>query len=76
LVVFSTVPRDTKQLLGQPSGPFLDLDVSPTGMQALTLTMARTAFADDAQCKPELPNRPDYCTAGFSASLKIIREVR
>ena len=76
LVVFSASERDLGQLVGQAAGPFLDLAVSPTGMQALALAVSRSAYASDAECKPSSGSPPAYCSAKFSASLKTIREVR
>ena len=76
LVVFSATERDLAQLVGQTAGPFLDLAVSPTGMQALALAVSRSAYASEAECKPADGSPPAYCSAKFSASLKTIREVR
>jgi len=76
LVVFSKTERDLGQLVGHKTGPFLDLAVSPTGMQALTLAVSRSAYADDADCTPGSASPPAYCAAGFSASVKTILEVR
>jgi hypothetical protein len=76
LVVFSKAERDIGQLVGQVAGPFLDLAVSPIGMQALTLAVSRSAYADEAECRAEpVATRPAACSPGFSASLKIIREI-
>lgn len=76
LVVFSRAERDIGQLVGQSAGPFLDLAVSPIGMQALTLAVSRSAYADEAECKAQVPaSRPAACSPGFSATLKIIREI-
>ncbi|RYX92114.1 MAG: DUF4384 domain-containing protein [Comamonadaceae bacterium] len=77
LVVFSPVERDLAQLVGQVEGPFLDLAVSPTGMQALALAVSRSAVAEEPECKTAPPaSRPGFCAPGYSASLKTIREVR
>jgi hypothetical protein len=76
LVVFSKTERDIGQLVGQEAGPFLDLAVSPTGMQALALAVSRSAHADETECKTGAATRPAYCSANFSASVKTIREVR
>jgi len=76
LVVFSRSERDIGQLVGQSAGPFLDLAVSPIGMQALTLAVSRSAYADEAECQAAAPaSRPAACSPGFSASLKTIREI-
>lgn len=75
LVVFSRTERDIAQLVGTESGPFLDLAVSPTGMQALTLAVSRSAHADQAECRGKAkPNA--VCDARYSASLTLIRETR
>jgi hypothetical protein len=77
LVVFSRAERDIGQLVGQSAGPFLDLAVSPIGMQALTLAVSRSAYADEAECKAAAPaSRPQACSPAYSASLKTIREIR
>ena len=76
LVVFSKTERDISQLVGQEAGPFLDLAVSPIGMQALTLAISRSAYADEADCKTSAASRPAYCAAAYSASVKTIREIR
>ena len=76
LVVFSASERDLAQLVGQTAGPFLDLAVSPTGMQALALAVSRSAYASEAECKPAAGSPPAYCSAKFSASLRTVREVR
>ncbi len=75
MVIFSRNQRDIGQLVGQEAGPFLDLAVSPIGMQALALAVSRSAHAEEADCM-SAGNRPAYCTAGFSATVKTIREVR
>ena len=76
LVVFSPAERDLTQLVGQLDGPFMDLAVSPTGMQALALAISRSASADEPACQnPATSARPD-CSPAFSASLRTIREVR
>ena len=76
LVVFSKTERYLSQLVGQEAGPFFDLAASPTGRQALTLAVSRSAYADDADCKGSVASSPAYCSAGYSAQLKTIREVR
>ncbi len=78
MVVFSRNQRDIGQLVGQEAGPFLDLAVSPIGMQALALAVSRSAHAEEADCMTSgnAGNRPAYCTAGFSATVKTIRETR
>ncbi|MES2412283.1 MAG: caspase family protein [Pseudomonadota bacterium] len=77
MVVFSKTERDIGQLVGQEAGPFLDLAVSPIGMQALAMAVSRSASADDAECQgSNVAARPAYCAAGFSASVKTIRERR
>lgn len=76
LVVFSRSERDIGQLVGQVAGPFLDLAVSPIGMQALTLAVSRSAYADEAECKGAVAaSRPVACAPGFLATLKTIREI-
>lgn len=75
MVIFSRNQRDIGQLVGQEAGPFLDLAVSPIGMQALALAVSRSAHAEEADCL-STGNRPAYCTAGFSATVKTIRETR
>lgn len=78
MVIFSKNQRDIGQLVGQEAGPFFDLAVSPIGMQALALAVSRSAHAEEADClgNGNTGNRPTYCTAGFSATVKSIREVR
>lgn len=76
MVIFSKTERDIGQLVGQESGPFLDLAVSPIGMQALALAISRSAHADEAECKASGTSGPAYCAANFSASIKTIREIR
>lgn len=75
MVVFSKNQRDIGQLLGQEVGPFLDLAVSPMGMQALALAVSRSAHAAESDCAGA-GNRPAYCAANYSATFKTIREVR
>lgn len=75
LVVFSRAPRDLSQLVGQEAGPFLDLAVSPTGMQALAYAMSRSAFEGDPDCQGAGAVAA-HCQAPYSAELKTIREVR
>lgn len=75
MVIFSKNQRDIGQLVGQEAGPFLDLAVSPIGMQALALAVSRSAHAEEADCT-SAGNRPAYCSAGFSATVKTIRETR
>ncbi|MDD5249135.1 MAG: caspase family protein [Rhodocyclaceae bacterium] len=73
LVVFARAERDIAQLVGEEAGPFLDLAVSPAGMQALALAISRSAYADEANClgraKPAV-----QCDARYSATLKVIKE--
>ncbi|MES2974654.1 MAG: DUF4384 domain-containing protein [Pseudomonadota bacterium] len=77
LVVFSPTERDISQLVGRLDGPFLDLAVSPTGMQALALTVSRAAFADEPECKgPNGQANPALCSPKFAAQLRTIREVK
>ena len=76
MVIFSRNQRDIGQLVGQEAGPFLDLAVSPIGMQALALAISRSAHAEETECLSTNVNNPSYCTAGFSATLKTIRETR
>ncbi|KAK6032407.1 caspase domain protein [Ostertagia ostertagi] len=78
MVIFSRNQRDIGQLVGQEAGPFLDLAVSPIGMQALALAVSRSAHAEEADCMASgnAGNRPAYCTPGFSATVKTIRETR
>ena len=77
LVVFSPTERDISQLVGKLEGPFLDLAVSPTGMQALALTVSRSAFAEEPACSAaNASTRPSMCAAGFAAEVRTIREVR
>jgi hypothetical protein len=75
MVVFSRNQRDIGQLVGQEAGPFLDLAISPIGMQALALAVSRSAHSEEADCVAA-GNRPAYCASGFSATVKTIREVR
>ena len=75
MVIFSKNPRDTGQLIGQEAGPFLDLAVSPSGMQTLALAISRSAHATEPDCA-SANNRPAYCTSNYSATIKTIREVR
>jgi hypothetical protein len=77
LVVFSRHERDIGQLVGEVAGPFIDLAVSPAGMQALALAVSRSAYAEDAECTaPAGGARPDHCAPAFSARVKSIREMR
>jgi hypothetical protein len=77
LVVFSPAERDIAQLVGEVDGPFLDLAVSPNGMQALALAVSRSSLANEAQCKVEpVASRPAFCAAEYLSNLKTIREVR
>ncbi|MET0311631.1 MAG: caspase family protein [Burkholderiaceae bacterium] len=75
LVVFSRAPRDLSQLVGQEAGPFLDLAVSPTGMQALAYAMSRSAFEGDGDCQGAGAVAA-HCQAPYSAEMRTIREVR
>lgn len=75
LVVFSRAPRDLSQLVGQEAGPFLDLAVSPTGMQALAYAMSRSAFEGDPDCQGAGAVAA-HCQAPYSAQLLTIREMR
>ncbi len=74
LVVFSRSERDIGQLVGEISEPFLDLAVSPLGMQALTLAVSRSARSAQAACNAAA-GRPADCAPAYSASVKTIREV-
>jgi len=77
LVVFSANERDISQLVGQMEGPFLDLAVSPTGMQALALAISRSAFASEPECSgANAAGNAALCTPGFAAQVRTIREVR
>jgi hypothetical protein len=75
LVVFSRSPRDLSQLVGQEAGPFLDLAVSPVGMQALSLAVSRSAFEGESDCQGAGAVGA-HCQAPYSAEVKTIREVR
>lgn len=77
LVVFSRTERDISQLVGRVEGPFFDIAVSPTGMQALALAVSRSAFADQPECSgTNAAGNPALCAPGFAAQLRTIREVR
>lgn len=77
LVVFSATERDISQLVGRIDGPFFDLAVSPTGMQALALAISRSAFAAEPECSTaNAPGNAALCAPAFAAQLRTIREVR
>jgi len=75
LVVFSRTERDIARLIGEESGPFLELAVSPAGMQALALAISRSAHAESAECRRSAKTK-GQCDPRYSATLKIIRESR
>lgn len=77
LVVFSSTERDISQLVGRVDGPFFDIAVSPTGMQALALAISRSAFAEEPECSAaNAPGNAALCAPAFAAQVRTIREVR